>query len=109
MGVGIYREPRMVASNENSAMSNEFVSSVGGKSTTGLRREKERDEDREAEQCVCSRTRGFTVERETERTDEASNEAGRRVGRRERTGERWSKKEKEGRGEGDGEGERQEA
>lgn len=44
VGVDIYRKPRMVASNENSAASNEFVLSVGGKSTTVLRGEPERDE-----------------------------------------------------------------
>lgn len=50
MDVDIYRKPRMVASNENSAASNEFVSSVGGKSTTGLRIEKDRrDRERERE------------------------------------------------------------
>lgn len=35
--------PRMVASNENSAASNEFVSSVGGKSTTEPRQERQRE------------------------------------------------------------------
>lgn len=47
MDVGIYRKPRMVASNENSAASNEFVSSVGGKSTTGLPRERKIETGRE--------------------------------------------------------------
>lgn len=47
MDVSIYRKPRMVASNENSAASNEFVSSVGGKSTTGLRIEKDGGRERE--------------------------------------------------------------
>lgn len=46
-GVDIYRKPRMVASNENSAASNEFVSSVRGKSTMGLRIEKDRDKEGE--------------------------------------------------------------
>lgn len=47
MDVGIYRKPRMVASNENSAAFNEFVSSVGGKSTTGLPRERKIETGRE--------------------------------------------------------------
>lgn len=53
----------MVASNENSAASNEFVSSVGGKSTTGLRIEKDRDREKERER---EREMRIKVERERE-------------------------------------------
>lgn len=72
MGVDIYREPRMVASNENSAASNEFVSSVGGKSTTGLRRvgKRERERDTDEDGGRTARERGCKSDREEEKERE---------------------------------------
>ncbi|KYN07613.1 hypothetical protein ALC62_01433 [Cyphomyrmex costatus] len=85
----------MVASNENSAASNEFVSSVGGKSSTtrgcGARK-------------IARRTEGprIKVERGREGGMKLSNETGRSVDRRARTRDS-QKKEREREGEGRGE------